>query len=121
MYVIFIQQVKVEEIGMTELMRHNAPEWHCILIGCINSIIHGGLQPVLAILFGSVLGVSVQPTIMTIATSTMNVFQLLISAYLSSQDDILPSKLLNPRDVGMSALHDGQLLHIDCLKVVNDG
>lgn len=53
-----LQQEKVEEIGMTKLMRYNAPEWYLVVIGCINSVLHGGIQPILAILFGGVLGVS---------------------------------------------------------------
>jgi ATP-binding cassette subfamily B (MDR/TAP) protein 1 len=43
---------------MTELMRHNAPEWYLIMFGCISSLIHGGVHPVIGILFGGIMGVS---------------------------------------------------------------
>lgn len=59
-FIICTLQEKVEDVGMMKLMQQNKPEWHFIFFGCINSIIHGGIQPILAILLGSVLGVSFQ-------------------------------------------------------------
>jgi hypothetical protein len=56
--VLFSMQEKVKDVSLAQLLRYNAPEWYFIVIGCIGSITFGGLQPVPAILFGSILGVS---------------------------------------------------------------
>jgi len=48
-----------KEVGIIELLPYNAQEWYYILLGCVNAVIHGGLQPVFAILFGGLLGVRI--------------------------------------------------------------
>lgn len=54
---LYIQET-VQEASMTELLQHNAPEWYIILLGCIFSFLHGGVHPIIAIVFGGILGVS---------------------------------------------------------------
>lgn len=51
-------QEAVRQASMATLMRYNGPEWHYIVLGCISSFLHGGVQPVVAIVFGGLLGVS---------------------------------------------------------------
>jgi hypothetical protein len=48
----------LKDIGMGKLMRLNSPEWYFMLIGSINSILHGASRPIFAILFGATVGVS---------------------------------------------------------------
>jgi hypothetical protein len=64
-------QEKVAEVGMTKLLRHAAPEWYLILAGGINSIIYGGLQPIVSVLFGSILAVSFLPMAASVARKTL--------------------------------------------------
>jgi ABC-type multidrug transport system fused ATPase/permease subunit len=51
-------RAKLRQVRMAQLMHYNSPEWFFILIGCIFSVIHGGLQPIVAILIGEILHVS---------------------------------------------------------------
>lgn len=53
-----MSQETIQEASMVELMRHNAPEWYIIVFACISSFIHGGIHPMVGILFGGILGVS---------------------------------------------------------------
>jgi len=39
----------------------NASEWYFIVIGCIMALVQGIVQPAFALLFGSILGVSILP------------------------------------------------------------
>jgi hypothetical protein len=39
-------------------MSINAPEWPFMVIGCIAAIVQGGVQPVFAIIFSTIIGVS---------------------------------------------------------------
>jgi len=43
---------------MMRLMRMNAAEWPFIVIGCIAALIQGASQPIYAVLFGAMIGVS---------------------------------------------------------------
>lgn len=45
--------------SVVEVMKMNAPEWPQILVGCIGAIVMGCSMPVFAVLFGSILGVSI--------------------------------------------------------------
>jgi hypothetical protein len=56
--ICFQVQEKMKDVGMGKLLRWNSKEWHFMLLGCINSIIHGGIQPIFAILFSGILAVS---------------------------------------------------------------
>lgn len=40
-------------------MKYNSPEWWIIIIGCISSIITGAGIPVYSVVFGNVVGVSI--------------------------------------------------------------
>lgn len=48
---------KLPDVSMLTLLKMNSPEWFYILIGCIGSIINGGVQPAFAIVFSEILGV----------------------------------------------------------------
>ena len=41
-------------------MEMNAEEWPYITLGCISALIQGSVQPIWALVFGIMLGVSVQ-------------------------------------------------------------
>lgn len=43
---------------MSRVMRLNAPETGYIIVGCVASIVVGAVQPVFAVLFSEILGVS---------------------------------------------------------------
>ena len=43
---------------MLRVMRMNAPEWWVILLGCLAAIGNGAVQPVFAVIFAEIIGVS---------------------------------------------------------------
>ncbi|GFO24715.1 multidrug resistance protein 1 [Plakobranchus ocellatus] len=48
---------KLPNAPFTRLMKMNSPEWVYIMLGCIGSIINGGVQPAFAIIFSEILKV----------------------------------------------------------------
>jgi len=50
----------VEEVSALRIMEMNAEEWPYITLGCISALIQGSVQPIWALVFGIMLGVSVQ-------------------------------------------------------------
>jgi hypothetical protein len=55
---IFNFQEKPKEVPITRIMKLNSSEIGYIIIGCIAAIAQGGVQPVFAIVFSSIIGVS---------------------------------------------------------------
>ncbi|CAH1798731.1 unnamed protein product [Owenia fusiformis] len=51
------EEEKVPDAPMTRILRLNAPEWPYITIGCVASLINGGVQPSFAVIFAEILGV----------------------------------------------------------------
>lgn len=49
--------------AMFEVMKINKPEWLAILVGCLASVLNGAALPVYSIVFGDVIGVSVDSKI----------------------------------------------------------
>ncbi|KAL8602924.1 hypothetical protein ACOMHN_062619 [Nucella lapillus] len=41
----------------TRLMRMNAPEWKCIVLGCAAAVINGGIEPSFSVIFSKIIGV----------------------------------------------------------------
>jgi len=48
----------LKDPSMKRLMKMNASEWPMILIGSIAALTHGAVQPGFALIFGTMLGVS---------------------------------------------------------------
>ena len=48
----------MDDVPLSRIMKLNAPEWYIIFFGCIAAIFQGGIQPVFAIIFSKLLGVS---------------------------------------------------------------
>jgi len=42
-------------------MKTNAKEWHYMTLGCISALLQGSVQPIFALIFGIMLGVSFRP------------------------------------------------------------
>ncbi|KAL5007363.1 hypothetical protein ScPMuIL_016169 [Solemya velum] len=51
------EEVKREKASLGKIMRMNAPEWWLIVLGCLASIVNGGVQPAFAVIFAEILGV----------------------------------------------------------------
>lgn len=60
--------------SVVEVMKMNSPEWPHILIGCIGAIVMGCAMPVFAVLFGSILGVSIVYTKITNLEIIIHIF-----------------------------------------------
>ena len=45
---------------MSRIMKLNSKEWHYITLGCLAALIEGSVQPIFALVFGIMLGVSFQ-------------------------------------------------------------
>ena len=50
----------MEDVPSSRLMKMNAKEWPYMTLGCIAAITQGSVQPVFALVFGLMLGVSFQ-------------------------------------------------------------
>jgi len=48
----------LKDPSMKRLMKMNASEWPLIVIGCIAALAQGAVQPGFALIFGTMLGVS---------------------------------------------------------------
>ncbi|XP_049777245.1 ATP-dependent translocase ABCB1-like [Schistocerca cancellata] len=48
---------KVPDVGLTTVVRLNAPEWHLLVTGTVAALIAGAAFPLFAVFFGDVLGV----------------------------------------------------------------
>ncbi|XP_053373101.1 ATP-dependent translocase ABCB1-like isoform X2 [Mercenaria mercenaria] len=53
------EEKKEEEVnsGLMRVLKMNASEWWSIMLGCIGSILNGGLMPAFAVIFAEILGV----------------------------------------------------------------
>jgi len=49
----------VEEVSALRIMEMNAEEWPYIMLGCVSAILQGSVQPIFALVFGIMLGVSI--------------------------------------------------------------
>lgn len=56
---MYLQDSDIPEVGMTRLIRVNAPEWLFIMIGCVAALVNGGIMPAFAVIFSEIIGVSV--------------------------------------------------------------
>ena len=54
---VFLQE-DAPSMSLSRVFALNAPEWPYMLIGCICSILNGGVQPAFAIVFAEIMGVS---------------------------------------------------------------
>ena len=59
---------EVPKVSFLELLKLNIPDWPLVLTGVIGSAIMGALFPLLAILFGGLLAVSVLHTLPSLHT-----------------------------------------------------
>lgn len=45
------------DAGLGRVLKMNASEWWVIMLGCLGSLINGGLMPAFAVIFAEILGV----------------------------------------------------------------
>ena len=48
----------MQDVPAMRLMKMNAKEWHYMTLGCISALLQGSVQPIFALIFGIMLGVS---------------------------------------------------------------
>ena len=59
-YLSFCPLQNLPEVSGARLWKMNAPEWPYILVGGIAATVNGAIQPLFAIVFAEILGVSMQ-------------------------------------------------------------
>ena len=55
---IFLQDENLPDPGMGRILKLNASEWPYITLGCICAAVTGIIQPLFAVIFAEILGVS---------------------------------------------------------------
>ena len=55
---LFQEDENTPDADMGRVMKMNSPEWYLILIGCLAALLSGAVQPVFALIFSNILGVS---------------------------------------------------------------
>jgi len=59
LFLFLFQDEKDEEPkgSFKRIMQMSAPEWYFILLGCLGSLVFGGVQPSFAVIFSNIVGV----------------------------------------------------------------